>query len=406
MKELFEENRKPSIFEEIMPSGFSDVIGHNDVISVWKKLLQAGEIPSEILYGPPGCGKTALAFALSREVNAGFVYINAPHTSLDELRQIFKKAELDLKTGRKTLLFLDEIHRLDKGRQDFLLYPIEKGTIVFMGATTTNPYHYITAPLRSRVTVRKLKKLNDDDLKRIISRVLTRTGKTITKEAEEFVVKTADGDARKVINIVYRAGLVSSGEIGIEDVKSVSGQDFFSDSQVFYDLVSAFIKSIRGSDPDSALYYLARLLRDGADPVYIARRLVILSAEDVGLAEPLALPIAQSGLDAVEKIGLPEAEIILAEITVFLSLLPKSNSSFKALQKAKRFVEENQDFEIPHDLTTSGKHLYRSPHDYPNHIIPDFKYTSKQVQFYTAGKLGREKKLSELWESIKKKTKP
>lgn len=371
--------------EILRPKNLDEVIGQEKTIGAQSKLgqmLRKGIVPSLIVWGPPGTGKTSFALALSQHINAHFMTLNATDAGAKQLREVGEQGhDRRLQLQQKTLLFVDEIHRFNKSQQDVLLPFVEKGDLILVGATTENPSYELNRALLSRSRVLIFERLSTKDLEQIILKAEKHFNRSIAslvdEEAKNFLVAYADGDARRLINaldIVYQS---FEGEVlSLQDVKELVQQNTLSydkNSEFHYDVISAFIKSVRGSDPDAAVYYMTRMLESGEDPVFIARRLIILASEDIGNADPRALSVAISGLQAVEAIGLPEGAITLAQVTTYLASCPKSNASYMALHNAKELISRTQSLPVPLHLRSSKTELsksvgygvgYKYPHDH------------------------------------------
>ena len=342
--------------QRLRPKTLDDVIGQKHLVGeqgVVRKLLKTGFIPSMILWGPPGCGKTTLAYLLSTLTNSVFESKSAVTTKLEEVRSIVKEAQIRLDTtGQRTVLFLDEIHRFNKAQQDALLPHVEKGTIIFIGATTENPSFEVISPLLSRCRVFVLTLLSTDDLNTIIQTALKELKKTIQDDARTFLLEIANGDARQLITIMEIAGTLHSGKkpLSISDIEEAAQRKMLhydTAGDEHYNTISAFIKSMRASDVDAALYYLARMVKAGEDPLFIARRMVIFASEDIGLAQPTALVVANAVFDGCHKVGYPEAQILLAHGVCYLSLAKKDRSAYDAFFLALRDVEQLGNLPIP-----------------------------------------------------------
>ncbi len=358
---------------EIMrPSSLDEMIGQSRILgegSTWRKLIESGKIPSLILWGPPGCGKTTFALLLARRVDAEFLIRNAVDTGARLLREIGEAAvRRRLEFRRKTFLFVDEIHRLNKAQQDVLLPFVERGDLVLIGATTENPSYEINNALLSRCRIVVFDRLSQQDLEALLSRTFERFGNTVaaalSTEAQTRFLELADGDARRLLNmceIIINVGKLGSGAhlstpLTADELAKVLDSptlNYDRAGDAHYDTISAFIKSIRGSDPDAAVYYLARMIKGGEDPIFIARRLVVLASEDVGNADPRALTVAVAGLQAVELVGWPEAAINLAQVVTYLASAPKSNRSYLALKAAQAEIEQSGSLPIPLALRSS-----------------------------------------------------
>lgn len=376
--------------EILRPKNLDDIIGQDKTLGTQSKLgqmLRKGYLPSLIIWGPPGTGKTTFALALSQHFNAHFVNINAVDSGAKTLREIGEQGkDRRLQYQQKTVLFVDEIHRFNKAQQDVLLPFVEKGDLVLIGATTENPSYELNRALLSRCRVVIFERLSEEDLSKIVIRAEAHYQKPLerilTKEAINNLLEYSDGDARRLINsleILYN--FTKDNEDGalldVNEMRELLQQNplgYDKNSEMHYDLISAFIKSVRGSDPDAAVYYLARMLDGGEDPIFIARRLIILASEDIGNADPRAISVAISGLQAVEAIGLPEGAITLSQVTTYLASCPKSNASYMALNKARELVEKTRTLPVPLHLrsakTALAKDLgygrdYKYPHNFP-----------------------------------------
>lgn len=325
------------LYQRVKPCKIDEVVGQEHLLSIGAPLrvfIEKGRFPSLIFYGPPGTGKTLVAELMARRIDANFVKLSAVDAGIPDVKKVIKEAQ-DLKRwGKDTVLFLDEIHRFNRAQQDFLLPFIEDGTIILIGASTENPIFALNKALLSRVMVFDFRELSEEQLLKILHRALEKleVDKRFTKGALEFIASQASGDARKALGMLE---LVLEGvecsDIDENQVRKALGDVSYLkfDKQEKYDVISAFIKSIRGSDPDAALYWLAVMLEAGEDPLYITRRLMILAAEDVGLADPMGLVVATSAHQAVSHVGLPEGELILAFATVYLASTYKSNSCYE-----------------------------------------------------------------------------
>ncbi len=372
------EQLRPTTWEEFV--GQEHLVGKNGVI---RKLLASKTLPSTILWGPPGTGKTTIAGLIADELQVPFFKLNAIDAGVKDIRSIIQKAQ----PYKTAILFLDEIHRFSKSQQDSLLHAVEKGTITMIGATTENPSFEIISPLLSRCQVYVLKPLDISDLEKLLQRAIDfYLSKNISLDIQEkeALFTYSGGDARKLYNVVEL--LVDSSDdntvvITNESVEEIVKQKFLlydKQGEYHYDLISAFIKSIRNSDPNAAIYWMARMLEGGEDPLFIARRMIILASEDIGLANPNALLLANACFDAVHKIGMPEARIVLAECAVYLASSPKSNASYMAIERATELIHQTGNLSVPLHLRNAPTQLMRSlnyhkgykyPHDFPNHFI-------------------------------------
>ncbi|MBP7434630.1 MAG: replication-associated recombination protein A, partial [Bacteroidales bacterium] len=372
------EQLRPTNWEEFV--GQEHLVGKNGVI---RKLLSSKTLPSIILWGPPGTGKTTIAGLIADELQVPFFKLNAIDAGVKDIRSIIQKAQ----PYKTAILFLDEIHRFSKSQQDSLLHAVEKGTITLIGATTENPSFEIISPLLSRCQVYVLKPLDISDLEKLLQRAIYfYLSKNISLDIQEkeALFTYSGGDARKLYNVVEL--LVDSSNdntvvITNESVEEIVKQKFLlydKQGEYHYDLISAFIKSVRNSDPNAAIYWMARMLEGGEDPLFIARRMIILASEDIGLANPNALLLANACFDAVHKIGMPEARIVLAECAVYLASSPKSNASYMAIERATELIHQTGNLSVPLHLRNAPTQLMRSlnyhkgykyPHDFPNHFI-------------------------------------
>ena len=340
--------------ERLRPQSLEDYIGQQHLVGeggVFRRFIEAGNVPSFILWGPPGVGKTTLARIVANALERPFYTLSAVTSGVKEVREVIESAKSQKFFSAKTpLLFIDEIHRFNKSQQDSLLGAVEQGVITLIGATTENPSFEVITPLLSRCQVYTLKPMQDADLQHLLDRALSTDEEVkarIKEVAErEALFRFAGGDARKLLNILDIILSSTEGEIIITDdlVTSALQQNialYDKNGEQHYDVISAFIKSVRGSDPNAAIYYLARMLAGGEEPRFIARRLVILASEDIGLANPNALLLANACFDTVHKIGMPEARITLAETTIYLATSPKSNSAYVAINEALAFVNKD-----------------------------------------------------------------
>jgi len=370
------------------PKSFDDLVGQRKVVEVLRQLTRSGHLPSIVLWGPPGSGKTTLAGLLATETRARMVALSAVTAGVADLRKVVAEAKVHRRAGLRTVLFVDEIHRFNKAQQDAILPHVEDGTVTLIGATTENPSFEVIAPLLSRSRVFRLEQLDRDELKQVVERGLQELDAAMEEEAMDDLLETARGDARVALNgLEAAAALAGEGRIGVDHVERAMQQrhllyDRAGDQH--YDIVSALIKSVRGSDPDAAVYWMARMLEAGEDPLFVARRLVILAAEDVGLADPQALPVAMAAQQAAHFIGMPEAVLPLTEAALYLALAPKSNSALTSYGAARELIEETGNEPVPKHLRNAPTGLmksmgygsgYRYAHDYPPHEISDFAGT-------------------------------
>ena len=416
--------------ERMRPQGLDEYIGQRHLVgkgAVMRNMIEAGRVSSFILWGPPGVGKTTLAQIVAKEMKVPFFTLSAVTSGVKDVRDVIEKA----KAGRffnenNPVLFIDEIHRFSKSQQDSLLGAVEKGIVTLIGATTENPSFEVIHPLLSRCQLYVLKPLEEEDLMELLRRAMEKDDELRRRDIElketAAMMRYSGGDARKLLNILELIVESSSDEkvtITDEVVKKALQQNpmaYDKDGEMHYDIISAFIKSIRGSDPDAALYWLARLIEGGEDPSFIARRLVISASEDVGLANPNALLLANAAFDAVMKIGWPEGRIPLAEATVYLAASPKSNSAYNGINKALETVRRTGNQPVPLHLRNAPTKLmadlgyaadYKYSHDYPGHFVeqqflPD---ALKDARFWEAQHFPNEEKLykniNTLWKGKK-----
>jgi putative ATPase len=408
------------------PRTIDEIAGQQHILGAGKLLrraIEADRFTSLIFYGPPGTGKTSLAWVIANSTGSRFEALNGVESNVSEIRAKIEQARTYTRLrDQSTILFIDEIHRFNKAQQDVLLPHIERGTVRFIGATTHNPYFYVNPPLVSRSLIFQLEPLQSDDLYTLLQRALTDSERgfgerlhSVEEAALRHLAKKADGDARKALTALELAILTTpASDEGVCIDLAIAEESiqhkavlYDSDGDQHYDTISAFIKSIRGSDPDAALYWLAKMLHAGEDPRFIARRLVISASEDIGLADSNALRVAMSAQQAFEFIGLPEGRIPLAHATVYLATAPKSNSAYAALGAAMRDVEENRTLAVPEHLRTkfrkklaegSGADTaamqYLYSHDYEGNFTPQ-AYLPEGRQYYTPTENGLEKRIKE-----------
>jgi len=404
------ERRRPRTLEAFV--GQEHLLGPGRIL---RSVIDKKTIFSMLLWGEPGCGKTTLARLIAGHCGVEAHFLSAVSSGVPEVRKVIERGKENRKNETQTILFLDEIHRFNKAQQDAVLGAVESGEIVLIGATTENPSFQVIAPLLSRCRVVRLKPLSEKDLMKILDTafeddaVLAASGARMEAPEKEKLVALAQGDARRMLNVLEQAALLA-GDGPIDDrviAEALRGVVAYYDraGDRHYDTISAFIKSMRGSDPDAAVYYLARMLVAGEDPVFIARRMVIFASEDVGNASPQALPIAVAAMTAAQNIGPPEAEIILAQCATFLASSPKSNASYMALKKAR---ERADDFsiEIPLHLRNAPTKLmskmgygreYRYPHDFEDHFVQE-RYLPEKLadeSYYRPSAQGSEKAIAE-----------
>ncbi len=393
--------------ERMRPKTLDEYIGQKHLVgkgAILRQMIESGNIASFILWGPPGVGKTTLARIIAHQLQRPFYTLSAVTSGVKEVRDVIDKAKRNasLNSGlfapadsRSPILFIDEIHRFSKSQQDSLLGAVEEGTITLVGATTENPSFEVITPLLSRCQVYVLKSLDKSDLLELLNRVLTQDAyiKSLGLQVKntEALLRYSGGDARKLLNIIE---LVSNSGVKVIDNETVTKQlqqnpvAYDKDGEMHYDIISAFIKSVRGSDPQAAIYWLARMIEGGEDPKFIARRLVILASEDIGLANPNAMLLANTCFDVVNKIGWPEGRIPLAETTIYLATCKKDNSAYLAIDEALAKVKETGNLPVPLHLRNAPTSLmkelgyadgYLYPHDYPGHWIAQ-QYLPDELQ--------------------------
>ena len=431
MREQNKEKESP-LASRLRPTKLEEVVGQQHIIGKDKLLyraIKADKLQSVIFYGPPGTGKTTLAKVIAQTTSAEFMQINATSAGKKDMEAVIEKAkQLQGMYGKRTILFIDEIHRFNKGQQDYLLPFVEDGTVTLIGATTENPYFEVNGALISRSIIFELKPLEKEDIKTLLHRALEDMEKGMgayravaDEEALEFLADVSNGDARSALNAIELGILTTErsadGLIHITlDVaseciqKRVIKYDKNGDSH--YDNISAFIKSMRGSDPDAAVYYLAKMLYAGEDVTFIARRIMICASEDVGNADPNALTVAVSAAQAVERLGMPEARIVLAQAVTYVASAPKSNAAYLAVDKALSVVRASRTAPVPTYLCDAhykgagklGRGIgYKYAHDYPNHYVeqqylPD---AYKDMKFYEPTENGYEQTIREYFKKIK-----
>ena len=422
--------KESPLASRLRPVTLDEVVGQQHIVGKDKLLyraIKADKLTSVIFYGPPGTGKTTLAKVIANTTSAAFRQINATVAGKKDMEEVVHEAQETLGMyGRKTILFIDEIHRFNKGQQDYLLPFVEDGTLVLIGATTENPYFEVNGALLSRSIIFELKPLRKEEIKELICRAVTDSEKgmgsyqaVIDEEAADFLADMAGGDARAALNAVEIGVLTTprdaDGKIHLTLAvaseciqKRVIRYDKGGDNH--YDIISAFIKSMRGSDPDAAVYYLAKMLAAGEDVRFIARRIMILASEDIGNADPMAICVASAAAQEVERVGMPESQIILAQAASYMACAPKSNAAVNAISAANESVKRVQT-SVPVHLQDAhyGGHEklghgvgYKYAHDYPNHYVKQ-QYLPDEIvgeRFYIPGDLGYEKKIKEYLKKI------
>lgn len=387
---------------EFRPKTLDELCGQDEIVEIFRKFIQSGKIPHSIFYGVAGCGKTSFARVIANQMNYDFYEFDCGNLKIETFRTILKNHQ---NSFNKPLFFIDEIHRLSKTQQEALLIPMENYQAIIIGASTENPFFTLSSGIRSRSILFEFKPLTSLNLEKLLQRIKEKVKFNINEEAKDYLIKSSGGDARSMLNLLEFA-LEISNDIKLHTLKTLRANavnEGVSSNDTHYELASAFIKSIRGSDVDASLYYLARLINDGESADFIARRLAILASEDVGNANPNALNIASSTLNIVKNIGFPEARIPLAQCAVYLASSPKSNSSYMAINEAMRYIRTNETIDVPKYLINTNEQIvnYLYPHDFGGWVEQD--YMSKKVKFYTSNAIGFEKTLDEWIEKMKQK---
>jgi len=423
-------NKDLPLAVRMRPVILGEFVGQEHILGKGKLLrraIEADRLSSLILYGPPGTGKTSLAWCIANVTKAHYAAVNATTSNVEELRKVIAAAKnRKANSGKKTILFIDEIHRFNKAQQDVLMPDIEEGNPILIGATVHNPFFYLVSPLLSRSLVFELKPLTQEEILSILSSALRDKNRgfgslklKVDKQALAFLAKTCEGDARRALNALELGMLTTAkskdGFIDFNlDAAAESIQKkvvlYDKDEDAHYDTASAFIKSLRGSDPDAALYWMAKMLYAGEDPRFIARRICIAAAEDVGNADPLALVMANAALQISEFVGMPEARIPLAQVAIYVACAPKSNASYLAIEKAAEDIEKEKVQEVPghlKDASYKGAEIlghgkdYKYPHSYKDHYVKQ-KYTRTKVKYYEPTDMGYEAKIKQRLEKLQK----
>ncbi len=426
--ELFSSARPQTrpLAARMAPQSLDEFCGQEKILGpgrMLRRLVESGKFSSAIFFGPPGCGKTALAAIISKSIHAKVEAINAVAAGVADIKKALETARYDLSLGRPTLLVVDEIHHFNRTQQDALLPAVERGEIMMIGLTTENPSFSVNAALLSRVTAFEFEPLSEEDLGRLMERSLKDAERGLGKlraelspEAAKHLLRFSGGDARRLLNALELAVLSTAPEGGLRRVGLEVAEESIQRRQIrydkksddHYDHISAFIKSMRGSDPDAAVYWMAKMLAAGEDPRFIARRMLICACEDVGLADFRALLIAEAAFRAVESLGMPEARIPLAQAVIYIAAAPKSNSAYLAVDAALAQVNTGPRREVPLHLRDSNLDAqsrghgagYKYPHDYPGHYVAQ-SYMPEPLRFYEPGSLGAEAEIKRRLESLR-----
>jgi putative ATPase len=431
---LFANTQRSPLAERMRPHSLAEFVGQEHLLGEGKILrtaIESDQLVSMILWGPPGVGKTTLARIIAQESSSEFHAVSAVTSGVADLRKIIKTATENRFLGKRTILFIDEIHRFNKAQQDALLHSVEDGTILLIGATTENPSFEVITALQSRCRVYKLESLNEEHLDRLVQRALdsdVELGKlkvVLNEDARSLLIKLSGGDARNVLTALDLASQLAQPDVNgvrvidrllVEEAMQRRTLLYDKKGEYHYDVISAFIKSVRGSDPDAAVYWLARMIESGEDPKFIARRLIILASEDIGNADPHALMLATSAFDAVTVIGMPEGRIVLAQATTYLASAPKSNASYLAIDEAMQVVRDEMPGDVPLHLRNAPTRLmkemrygdgYKYPHDFGGFAEQDY-FPAKMAKrvFYRPTENGVEQRIRErllkLWPKRKR----
>lgn len=385
----------------LRPGTIEEVVGQSHLLNLnasFYKLLKNQTLAHIFLFGPPGVGKTTLARLIAKLQDRPFYEFNATTFKIEALRKAVAQYEGALLAP---LIFIDEVHRLSKNQQEVLLPMMEKNQLMFIGASTENPFYTVTAAMRSRALLFELKSLSFKELEILLQRAVNYAELTLDQEAKTYLIRSSGGDARAMLKLLEFASAISK-EIDInllQSIRPTALHDGSSEDSVHYDLISAMIKSIRGSDENAAIYYLARLIAGGENPEFIARRLVILASEDIGNANPQALILSSSCMQSVAKIGYPEARILLSQTVIYLCGSPKSNSAYEAINSALKAVESGEILDVPEQILTHSKN-YLYPHNYGGWV--EQKYLTKDLKFVEFKPIGYEQKMGAWLEALKK----
>jgi len=441
LMDLFRESEEAAIAANaplavrMRPQSLDEVLGQDEFLGEGKmlrRMIEADRLSSLVFYGPPGTGKTTLAYVIARHCDCEFHGLNAASTSVKEVRELIDRARSVLaSSGRRTVLFLDELHRFNRAQQDVLLNDVENGTVILIGATTENPFFTINSPLLSRSTIFQFSVLSEADIIALLSRALEdeqrglgRYNVEATDEALEHLARISDGDARRALTALEVGVRSQFATLSDPDDKIVFDVEVAAESiqakairydaagEEHYDAASALIKSMRGSDPDAAVYWLARMLTAGEDPRFIARRIAILASEDIGNADPRAIAVAAAAFDITEKIGMPECQLTLAQAAIYMAAAPKSNASAAAIWAAMSDVKENRTLPVPKHLRNAPhpgmaeqfgySKGYQYSHDHPGGVSPDQDYLGVDKTYYTPTDRGYEKHIAAYLEWVRK----
>ncbi|MFH1422565.1 MAG: replication-associated recombination protein A [Planctomycetota bacterium] len=437
-RHIEEESKNAPLADRMRPLRFDELVGQEELVGKDKplrKLIEQNKLPSVILWGPPGSGKTTLANIIAKTTESNYIPLSAVSSSLQDVRKVIEEAKRTRWVEKRgTILFVDEIHRFNKAQQDAFLPHVERGTIILIGATTENPSFEVISPLLSRCRVFVLNRLSENDIKAILLRAVKDTERglgalnvSLSEEALKFLINVADGDARAALNLLEMTSLSVKEGQGRRFIEETSVREVAQKKTLYHDrqyewhynIISALHKSIRGSDVDASLYYLARMLEAGDDPLYIARRLVRTASEDIGLADPNALTIALNAYTACHYLGMPECDLALAEAVIYLATAPKSNSTYTAYMKVKKTVNESGALPVPLVICNAPTKLmkefgygkdYNYPHDNEEHFVAE-EYLPEELKgkkFYYPCKFGFEKEISkrqQYWQKLKEKLK-
>ncbi len=423
MQDFFEEQKIGNVLANmplaarLAPKNIEDFAGQDDILAPGKllrRLIEADKVRSAVFFGPPGVGKTALARFIAKSTKAHVSELNAAAAGVADLKKVLEEAKIRIENNfeqKRTLLILDEIHHFNKTQQDVLLPSVESGQIILIGITTENPYFYINNALLSRFSVFEFKPLSKEHLAKITKRAENIENFKIDEEARDFLITQANGDARRFLNALELALITTPYVGGPKQITLEIAKDCIQKRHLnydkkgddHYDIISAFIKSMRGSDPDAAVYWMARMLESGEDPRFIARRIFICAAEDVGLAEPTALVIAEAAFKSAEVLGMPEVRIPLAHAAIYVACAPKSNAAYLAINEALNEVRNGPRRDVPVHLKSGGKNQgYKYAHDFPNHYVEQ-EYMPMPKKFYKPTLMGKEKLIKERQFNLRKK---